>query len=257
MDVRSKMLMMATVGIAALLAASGTAGAVSANVATAGNTTVRFGDGTATDWEVNGVDHLQEISFWYQIGGGNVEQICGGASGWTIGSFSADPVFMAWADESCAASGLDFRLSYFITGAAPGTPGSDVQPGLTIDNTGTSAITLRIIQRVNMDIGGDAAGDVASIPNANTVRQGDGLVQVETTLVPTPDSGLLHTGDVAWALEWERTIASGGSVIINGDMRLSELPAQTHSIPEPITMVSVALCLGGIGRYVRRRRRVA
>ena len=257
MAVRSKMLMMAALGTAVVLAVSGTAQAVSATVAVAGNTTVRFGEGTATDWEVNGVDHLEEISIWYQIGDGSEEQICAGASDWNIGSYSAAPVFLAWADQSCADSGLDFELSYLITGATPGTPVSDLQPGLTISNSGPREVTLRIIQRVNLDIGGDAAGDSASILNANTVAQSDGAVQVETSLVPMPDSRTIATGDVAWTLEWNETIGAGSTVIISGDMRMSALQMQGTVIPEPLTMVSVALCLGGIGQYVRRRRKAA
>ena len=267
MVVRSnKVLMMAALGIAMILAGSGTAQAVSVTV---GNTTMSFDDtkGTVTGWKVNTMQHLKEISFWYSVDGGTPEQIFGNTSasntwsGWSIATNSAQTKALAKTDGSTG-TGLDFALSYTIASAASGSPVSDVAPKLVVDNMTGREINLRIEQIVNLDLGGQDAGDVVSVPSStstNAMLQKDGPVQVETGLVPPADGWAIDSGDVAWTLVWDRTtFASGTSVIIESDMLMSaQVTPQAPAIPEPLTMVSVALCLAGVGRYVRRRGKAA
>jgi len=270
---------MMLIGIGILLAGGEEARAFTGD-ATTRNTTVRFDGGRVVDWEVDGAHHLDRMSFWIQVGDQSPQEIANanpnmipdpGLSGiFTLPSFAVGY-------GSYGTSGLDISLAYFATGLPDGSRASDILPHLSVSNTTNAAIDIRIYQLVNLDLAGDAADDGVTFVNANAVRQSDGHTHVETVFTPRPDAALagqadallsaiiagqdLETAfvgmsaqgdDVGWALQWDRMLAPAGrptsSFMVSEDMNM-------YPAPEPITMVSMGLCLLGVGRYVRRRKK--
>jgi hypothetical protein len=158
------------------------------------------------------------------------------------------------------------RLS--LQGGAIGSQTSDMAEQIKITNTSSQPLDFHFFQYVDFNL--SASADTAFMTNANTVDQFGGGQSVSET-VATPASshheiavtptilGLLTGGsaltlndansagpdDVAWAFEWDATLASGGTLLISKDKHLI--------VPEPATFMLTALALGGLLLFPRKR----
>jgi hypothetical protein len=216
-------------------------------------------------WTVNGVNQLNEQSFWYELGSsGPVQRINSlSLSSYTPGSNQLEAVY--------SGSGLEIDVNWTLIGAASGHQQSDVSELIDITNT-TSATVLdfHFWQYANLDLLGSSQNTSVSITGGNTAWQYNGSLAVsETADVPSPSyyeadlqptvlgevqAGLLSdnssqtNGDLAWAFQWDQQLSPGDSLIISKDMHLS-------SVPEPGTLVLLGVGAIGLLAWAWRRRR--
>lgn len=280
---RRKLVVAAAVGLGVILAGMGDAWAVS-GVALSNNTSVRLDAGIVVDWEVDlaegGADHLNSMSFWYQINGGAVEKISSSNPNLALDPWRSRVISLpsgyAMAGAVYKGDTLNFTLSYGVTGMEKGTYGSSITPRLQVTNKSDAPIDLRIYKFVDLDMVGSADGDIAVFTADEVITKQGNDVVVATIVAPPASGGLIgqaadvlaaiaggdnlpsayigtsaENGDVAWALQWDAILGPIGqganSLLISEEMNL------TH-VPEPVTMVGVGLCVVGLGGYLRRRR---
>ena len=261
------------------------------------NSRVTFNDQGMVEWSVEGTNHLAQQWLWYRVGDSTGAAPVAPAlwqsfdTDWNGAPDVLTALFTV--DEP----GLDFhiQLDFKLTGGLDGSYVSDIAQTFTVRNLGGSSLDLHLFQFMDLDLGGDAAGDRAFLEGLNLVSQkqvesiaeglvgkekvsmvfgatqgpvdryqfvgtaagvadaldalADGLVPVslpDTFDTVQPASGT----DVAWAFQWDMKLGKNGTVIISEDMYMA-------AVPEPVTMASVGLCLLGVGRYVRRRRKAS
>ena len=225
------------------------------------------------DWTVDGVDHMQQQWFWYRIGA------TGGES--SIDTLTLDFSLTSNTNQdpnddtlfvSYVGTGLKIETTYVLRGGTAGSGTADIGESIEIFNTGVNPLEIHFFQYCNFDLYGtqtDASVQITG-ENKNTVTQSDmGGYVAETVATPAADhhqvayypailndlidvspttlsdlSGPLTNGDLAWAFQWDFTIAPGDSVLISKDKMI---------IPEPATLSLLAA--GAILLGFRRRRR--
>ena len=234
------------------------------------NSTVSILDTNAymTDWTVDGVDHLSEQLFFFRIGpaGGESEVATLNLSSSTtyLGTRGLELVF--------ADPGGDFTLSlnYLLTGG----PGAQE---IAITNTSGSSLDFHFFQWADFDLNNTATDDSVEVPNANTVRQTEGLRAIEETVAtPAPSyfevafatalltaltdgspttlanvGGPLGPGDVEWAFQWDVVLDVDDQLLISKNLRLEISP-----IPVPAAVWLFGSALGLLG-WIRRRQNAA
>jgi hypothetical protein len=179
-------------------------------------------------------------------------------------------------------AGFSIEVTYRLDGGLPGSGASDMSE-ISINNLGAAPLDFRFFQYSNFDLLNTAADDSAVFPNANTVRQFEGLARLTktvvtpvpshreieffdvtraklidaaaTTLSDTPPTGVvLGPGDMTWAYQWDATIAPNDTFQISKDKNL-----EAGVIPEPaalglLTAAGVILSAGRCKRWSPRRR---
>ncbi len=223
------------------------------------------------DWKINGVDNLGLQWFWYRIGNSGPESKVSALpltySKLTDTNFDgdADTLFLRYGSSP---SPLKIELTFVLTGGAAGDGSSDIGETIAITNTSGAAMTLHFFECVDIHLNGSIISDSATIANGNTAIQTRGPVWVsETVVTPRPNhyevntatalldrlndalattlsdsAGPVGPGDLAWAFQWDFTLAKGASVLINKDKQV---------VPEPCTLSLLAL--GGLA-LIRRRK---
>lgn len=211
------------------------------------------------DWTVDGVDHMWNQWFYYQIGDG------------ASASIGTLPLLESSSDGNDAdlSYGNDFftiDVSYTLYGGSPGSGISDMAESIRIINICNEPLDFHFFQYTDFDLGATITDTGAMLANANTVVQWDeSVVVAETVVTPSPNywqigyypdvlnslgtnltnaTSPLYNGDLEWAFQWDRTLAAGGSFVISKDKLIGP-------VPEPMTMLLLGLGLLGVG-LVRR-----
>jgi hypothetical protein len=230
-----------------------------------GNSTALVDTGSQAgmfNWSVDGVNQLAQQWFWYRIGATPEH---------SIDTISAPAILTSTANQmttTYANALLNVRVDYTLTGGAVGSGVSTLLESLTINNTSSTALDLHFFQYSDFDLGGSPGGDTvqlgtdtfgkfneadqvkgSTIFNETDVTPGADQAEANffpSTLnslndgVPTTlnnNAGPLGPGDVEWALEWDRLLNPGDSLIISKTKYIQ--------VPEPAT-----IALAGLGLAV-------
>jgi len=224
------------------------------------------------DWLVDSANQLFTQEFYYRRSNDTRELRMDSFNLNNVGNFTIDTnPFIDTRHDAFGSlftdnNGLEFETLFTIRGNAPGSNSAALAEQITIRNTSNAAITLSFFQFVDFDLGGDAFDDFGQIVGGNTAQQSDDdTVLSETVATPTPtifqmgdsfdmtnmfndsaidnlDGTSSHSGDVAWAFQWDITLQAGGSFLISKNKNI---------IPTPGSL----MILGSAGFFANRRRR--
>jgi len=224
------------------------------------------------NWMVDGVNQLFTQEFYFRRANDTHELRMDSFNLNNVGNFTTDTnPFIDTRHDAFGSlftdnTGLEFETLFTIRGNAPGSNSAALAEQITIRNTSNSAISLSFFQFVDFDLGGDAFDDFGQIVGGNTAQQSDdNTVLSETVATPTPtifqmgdsfdmtsmfsdsaidnlDGTSSHSGDVAWAFQWDITLQAGGSFLISKNKAI---------IPTPGSL----MILGSAGLFANRRRR--
>jgi len=234
------------------------------------NSTATFALDGQNSWIIDGVDHLYAQEFYFRRGGFNDEvnintlTLLGQAVNDTnpFTDDRADSISTLYTDGN----GLEFETLFTLRGSNQGSNSASIAEQISISNTGTSSISFSFFQYVDFDLGGDSSDDWGQIVEGNIAQQFDDDFAIsEVVVTPAPnafqmgeyedmsalwDNGQIdnlngddtHQGDVAWAFQWDITLAAGDSFLISKNKTVVPTPG------------SLAL-LAGAGLMTTRRRR--
>ncbi len=236
-----------------------------------------------TSWNVQGMDHLREQSFWIRAGAATAERPLGSLP---VTQSTIDSNFNG-VDETLIASytgatyTVDMNIS--VTGGTAVLPlSSSIGEQITISNTTNSPLAVTFFQYVDLDLVGSSTGDTLFFdPSGNTATQMDGplaIAEVVSTtggaapiayqgaFVPTilnslMDGGLTNlnntpaggvsigggSNNVELAFQWDFNLPA------NGSGQISKLKTLSIAIPLPVA-VWPGLALLGMMAAVRVRR---
>jgi hypothetical protein len=222
------------------------------------------------NWFVDGNDYMAQQWFWYRIGGAGPESAINTIGAPTITLLGTRNLQTTYANAS-----LSMDITYLLTGFTPGSGLSDITETIRIVNRMNTPLDLHFFQYSDFDLGpsdtvqlgksmitglfnqavqanglaaltetvaapGASHGEVAFFPSTLN-RLNDGLA---TTL--NDIAGPAGPGDVSWALQWDVTIAPGGSFGISKDKYIN-----LQAVPEPSALVLAGFGLAGL--LLRRR----
>lgn len=227
-----------------------------------------------SDWQVEGVDHLFELDYYYRVGSTgpetNLNTIAPHVGTVAIDSnpftdSRNDTVSMLYSTPGS----VDVELKISLVGGQNGSGWSDVTHQVKISNTGTEAMDFHLFEYTDFDLGGTWDDDTGAILSPNKVTQSDGNWQMTVSEVVTPDASHWDiavfpvlknaltddsptvlsdfmgpvSGDVEYVLEWTVDLQPGESFILSKDMLI---------IPEPSSIALVGV-ISGLGVFIRRR----
>jgi hypothetical protein len=239
-----------------------------------GNSVAVFDDALGQiSWTVGRTNHIASQSFYFRIDGDDVESPLGSLS--TVGTVLADT--NPFSDQRPDAfgilysgRGLDVEVLYTLRGSQPGGTVSDIAEQIVLRNRSQGTLSLSFFQFVDFNLLGSTNDDTVSVSNGNTLTQTDGqFAYAEEVVTPTPfayqvdtaanltnlfndqfadnlnNSASAGPGDLAWAFQWNITLAEGETFIISKDKLLV--------VPTPGS--ATLLAAGGLLAALRIRRR--
>jgi hypothetical protein len=225
-------------------------------------------------WVIDGVNQLSQRTAFYRIGGG-AEAPLSAIGMPTVSSSAPNNLTVTYANAM-----VDVSILYTLVGGPTASGVSSLSEQITVQNVSGAPLDFHFFQYSNFDIGGDAAGDTATLnfgPGLFYVaRQGQAGIGVEETVNTPPaafgqadamnailasltDGGptTLNNvvtagplGDATWALQWDLQLAASGlgsSVPINMQTAFA-----LQFIPEPSAFALAGL---GFAAMLFRRRR--
>jgi len=238
-----------------------------------GNTSAIFDpDAGQVEWLVDGVNQLFTQEFYFRRASDTRELRVDASNLNNAGNFVQDTNPFsdnrndAFGSLFTDGNGLEIETLFTIRGNANGSASADLAEQITIRNLSNSSMTLTFFQFVDFDLGGDFSDDFGQIINGNTVQQSDDdFVLSETVVTPMPtifqmgnafdissmlgdnaidnlDGSDSYAGDVAWAFQWNLTLAAGDSFLISKNKSI---------VPAPGSL----MLLGSAGLIATRRRR--
>ncbi len=227
-------------------------------------------------WQVDGTEQLFEQWFYLQAGDGDYQRIdtygLVGEQGSDTNAFVDDRLDTV--AVRYGGSDLTIDLTLTLRGAAPGSGAADVAETVVITNTAQEAISISLVQYVDLDLGFDSLADVVELVDGHTVRQVDtaGTSIFEEVVTPGADviqlalfpdvADLLDAGlgledardpagpdDVAFGLQWDVLLDPGKSFVLSKDKRLEGV----SSVPVPAPAVMPLLLAAGAFALRRQR----
>jgi len=222
-------------------------------------------------WSVNGQNQLNRQWFWYAIGSTAPQPIdsLGLSSYYTTGNNEVTATYQN--------AQLALTIDYVLAGGGVGSGSADITESISAVNNSGASINLHFYQYSDFNLLGSGANDKVQLfgipgswdfvqqtagssgigeaivaPDANhgeAALVGQTLAELNgasaLTLNDNPSAG---PGDVTWALEWDPTIANGGTFDLTKDKSLF-----IQVVPEPSTIALIALGLGAWGLARRRQ----
>lgn len=253
-----------TLLLGALFAVVGTAQAQNPFTLVDGNSIVR-GDadnGLLTDWETDGTDHLFNQDYYFRVGNTAERAVWSGVNG-LVTTIAPNIVNVAYAH-----TGFMIDITYTLIGGTAGSGTSDIGEIVRIRNRSNGALDFHLFEYDDFDIGETAGGDFASLVNSSTIEQHEDPYYAMVGSTPPFDhfeisawpnllskltdndadnlsDGALSAGpgDLAFGMQWDRTIAAGGTFVMSKNKRV-------ETVPEPGTIAAL-----GLGALVLMRRR--
>ncbi len=231
------------------------------------------------DWLVDGQDYLAKQWLWYRVGNTEEQSIDSLTYlGFTPGLF---PLASASLLYTNATRGFDLNLEYTLDGTSPGVGSSDIYEEITIQNYSgnTLNLSLFLLSDFDLTLGSDTVSEVVwkaqgSFSGYNRVVQTGGLATQETIFGTRPTRaevgqpgallGMLNDGspstfantgatlgpigpdNLAYAVQWDFSLAPGASVGIGIDKLIT-------IVPEPATLSLSLLGLAALWRASRKR----
>jgi len=215
--------------------------------------TVNTGAGINT-WTVDAVTHLETEWFWYRTAGMADEAaihtltfVNGGAADTNFDG-NPDTAYVKY-----SGTGFTLELRASLDGGAAGSESSTLAEQITITNTAGN-LAFHLFQYTDFNLGGTPNDDAIQIVNVlpDSVFQSDPKYDGDTVVVPAADyyeagaaaallaklsDGVSTTlanvatagpgSDVAWALQWDETIAPG---------KVFQVAVGKAITPEPATL---------------------
>jgi hypothetical protein len=232
--------------------------------------------GAALTWEVDGVQHLVNQSFWYRVGRTGGERpvtalrLVRHGTADTDGDGAADTAYLKYLSDLFS---MDIR--YSLAGQTAGSFNSDLGTTVTIRNNRDRALDFHLFQYSDFNLNGTAGDDSALMTGVGTVKQTDPRALVSETQVspaashweialagvtlsslsdasPTTLSdtgGLVGPADVAWALQWDVRVPRRGTLVIHNGKHLARVPDAGS------TVILLGLAMTGLGLAIRGRHR--
>jgi hypothetical protein len=243
------------------------------------NTTVRFQLDSAgvgmNEWVVDGVDRLREQSFWYRVGNTPQKRVNSlRLSSWTL--TEDNKLATNYVDPS---NRFTVQLTFVVTGSSPGSGSSDILESVKVKNTSGASLDFHLYEYVDVDLLGltspiDSTLQLTGIPVQQATQTNGPVNLSETVVTPAPSryqaasaSQLLGklsansvynlnnnvsavNADLAWAFQWDKTLANNGTLLVSKDKLLS-----LASVPEPSCLALLGTGAIGLLGYGWRRRR--
>ncbi|HEU5123936.1 MAG TPA: PEP-CTERM sorting domain-containing protein [Verrucomicrobiae bacterium] len=235
------------------------------------STTLNFGSGSQTAWSVEGQSQLNMAGYYYRVGN-TAESSLGSIGAAVIATSNGTRGVTA----TYANGQFTVQLDYLLTGGTAGSGNSSLSETVRIINNSANPLDFHFFQYSDFDLAGTASGDSVSLSSiggnyffAQQMQAGFALSQtvftpganhgeadlVSATLtrlndgLPTTlnDSTSAGPGDVSWALQWDLTIAAGGSISITKGTTI-----QLQAVPEPSILALAGL---GVAGWILRRKR--
>ena len=248
--------------------------------------TINPGSGTGNlgmnSWTVlNGQNQLNQQWFWYSVDGNAASPIntIGGLSvvNNAYGLDGLNDVSVGYGNSQ-----LSVDIEYILSGNGATSGSADLQEYISILNPSTSgqSINLSFYQYSNFNllgnnmnsvsIAGTPSGGFSGATQTTGGSGGNGIAEVidapyangaEAALVGQTltelNSGSYYNlnnnlsagpGNVTWAFQWNATLNPGDTLNITKDKGLS-----IQIVPEPSTLVLIALGMGALGLSLRRK----
>jgi len=249
-----------------------------------GNSSVAINPSSQTgmdSWIVDGQNQLNQQWFWYRIGSTGPE-----ASFDTISTPVINPINASILQTTYANSIFSATVLYSLDGGAIGSGTSDLSEQISIQNLTGTTLSFHFFQYADFNLGGTPNNDTGDLTLSRRNTYG-GTVQYNSschlsenvdTVVSQPASrgqfgtgntilNLLNdgspttlnnnfsaSGNVNWALEWDVSIAAGGTLLISKDLNIVGV-CPVNPIPEPATWSLALFGLISCGLFKRGWRR--
>lgn len=233
------------------------------------NSTVKINPYTqdgAYSWTVELQNQLARNSYWYRIGGASVAT--------PLSALTVDHISSSATDATVyyTSANLDISVLYSLVGGDSGSGSSDLYQTVTITNKTSSSMAFHLFEYVNYNICETPLGDTAtriSSTNINQTQGGTtGMIGVNSipsywemgdatalfnklntqSFTNLANAASPSTGDVAFAFQWDKSIATHGAMQVSQDMGI------TGAVPEPSSFVALIGALGALLPALRRRR---
>jgi len=226
-----------------------------------------MGDATSgllSDWFIDGTDHLFNQDYYFRVGATPEAPI------WSVGQATVTTISGNSVNVSYSTNVFRFDITYTLVGGNGGSGTADLGEIVRVTNLTANPLPFSLFEYDDFDLNGTAGGDSAELVNTSTIRQWDGLTNAlvgstppfnaweidawPTILAKLNDGNVDNLsnstspsgpGDLAFAMQWNRTIAPRGNFLMSKN-KLIEV------VPEPATIAVFGL---GLAALLRRRRK--
>ena len=240
-------------------------------------------------WIVDGQNQLNQQWFWYRTGNSgpvaSIDTISAPVVSW-LSDYSI--LSITYADSL-----FSINLLFSLVGGASGSGASDLSEQISIQNLTSSKQTIDFFQYADFNLGGTPNNDTGQLDQsgrmytgvvqynspgcmvsenvdtavshpANYAEIGTGSGATSTILNSFGNPSFTHLndqndgppngGNINWGLEWDTTIAGGGTYIISKDLNLSGVVPVPVPEPSAGSLILLGVLAGGMWKFRSARR---